>query len=198
MKLTDRDKQLVVWLPTLAVIIGYSWLLASAPHKRIKQLKQQISQAIEKAPRPLDLAEYQAKIAQANRDLAASEAETAKMKADLAAFAGVSTNATHANTAEQIAALFSRHHLTLVEQIPVSIEPGTLSPALQRVVDQSSKTLGANSAVFWQVKLSGNYLDMAAALNDLGNSDLRSILASLNMTDGEQPGTKLWTLVLWM
>jgi outer membrane protein TolC len=198
MKLTDRDKQLVIWLPALVVIIGYFWLMASAPHARIKRLEQQISRAVEKAPRPLDLAGAEANIIQLKRDLAASEADAAKMKANLANLAGVSGNPIQANVAEKVAALLSQHHLVLVEQIPVAAQSATLPPALQRLAAQSQKSLGAGGAGFWQVKLTGNYADMADALDDLAGSDLRAIPAILNMAEGPQPATKLWTLVLWM
>jgi len=198
MKLTDRDKQLVIWLPALVVIIGYFWLMASAPHARIKRLEQQISRAVEKAPRPLDLAGAEANIIQLKRDLAASEADAAKMKANLANLAGVSGKPIQANVAEKVAALLSQHHLVLVEQIPVAAQSATLPPALQRLAAQSQKSLGASGAGFWQVKLAGNYADMADALDDLAGSDLRAIPAILNMAEGPQPATKLWTLVLWM
>ena len=198
MKLTDRDKQLVIWLPALVVIIAYFWLAASAPHARVKRLKLQISQAVEKAPRPLDLAGAEANIIQLKRDLAAGEADMAKMKTNLAALAGISGNPIQANVAEKVAALFSQHHLVLVEQIPMAAQSATLPPALQRLAAQSQKSLGASGAEFWQVKLTGNYADMADALADLAGSQLRAIPAILNMTDGPQPTTKLWTLVLWM
>ena len=198
MKLTDRDKQLVIWLPALVVIIGYFWLAASAPHARIKRLKLQISQAVKDAPRPLDLAEAEANIIQLKRDLAADEADMAKMKTNLAALAGVSGNPIQANVAEKVAALFSQHHLVLVEQIPVAAHSTSLPPALQRLAAQSQESLGASGAGFWQVKLTGNYADMADALDDLAGSELRAIPAILNMADGPQPTAKLWTLVLWM
>jgi len=198
MKLTARDKQLVTWLPALVVIIGYFWLMASAPQARVKRLKQQISQAIEKAPRPLDLAEYEAKLVQLKRDLAAGEAERAKMNTNLAKLAGALGNPNHANVAEDVAALFSRHHLVLVEQSPLAAQPGALPPALHRLAVQSQKSLGAGSAGFWQVKLTGSFLDMAGALEELAGSDLRAIPATLSMAEGPQPSAKLWTLVLWM
>jgi len=197
MKLTARDKQLVIWLPALAVIIGYFWFMAGGPHARVKRLQQQISQAIEKAPRPLDLAEYEAKIIQLQRALAAGGADMAKLKTNLAALAGVSDHPVHATVAEKVTALFSQHHLVLVEQTRVA-QSSALPPALQRLAAQTQKSLGASGAGFWQIKLTGNYVDMADALNELASSELRAIPATLSMTDGPQPTAKLWTLVLWM
>jgi len=194
MKLTARDRKLVIVLPALALVIGYCWRFDGGPNGRIRQLRQQIARARETPISPFDSLQYEAQLAQATRELAAVEAETIKIRSALADPIAPSSN----KAAEQVAALLPRHHLALLEQAGLTTVPKEISPSLQRLATQAGATNGAERAAFWRVKFVGTYLDTVAALDELAAADFRVIPASLMMADGPSQGAKTWTLVLWM
>ena len=194
MKLTARDKKLVIMLPALALVIGYSWIFTSGHNARIRQLRQQIAQARDKSPGPFDIVQYETQLAQSTRELSAVEAESLKARAARTALGATSSN----KAAEQVAALLPRHHLALVEQSELAAAPKEIAPVLQRMAAQFGATKGSDDPAFWRVKFVGTYLDVVAALDELAAAEFRAIPANLTMADGPQPGIKTWTLVLWM
>ena len=194
MKLTARDRKLVIVLPGLALVIGYCWLFDSGPNGRLRQLRQQIARARENPPPPFDTVQYETQLAQATRELTSVEAEIRKIRKALMVPSATSSN----KAAEQVAALLPRHHLALLEQAGLTAVPKEVSPSLLRLAAQVSATNGTDHAAFWRVKFAGTYLDTVAALDELAAADFRVTPACLTMADGPTQGTKTWTLVLWM
>ena len=194
MKLTERDRQLTILLPALALIIGYLMTIETAPAGRIKQLSQQINQARQTSPAPFEIAEYEQRATHAVQELAAVEAEAGKTRPAL----DVLRRPVTGRAAEQVAALLPRHHLALVEQSELETMPKDIAPVLQRLAAQFGTAKGSDDPAFWRVKFVGTYGDVVAALDELAAADSRVIPANLTMADGPQPGIKTWTLVLWM
>jgi hypothetical protein len=194
MKLTDRDKQLVIWMPALALVIGYAMIVASAPNARVKRLRQQVAQARAMTPGQFDVGQYEAQLARFALELTTIKAESAKVQS------AVSIPGSPANirAAEQVAALLPRHHLALIEQSGVAMAPGEVLPVLQRLIVQYGEVKGPDLPAFWRVKFTGTYLDVVAALDELATADYCAVPTNLAMADGPQLGIKTWTLVLWM
>ena len=194
MKITTRDRKLIVVLPALALLIGYCLMYDRAPNERIKQLRQQIARAQATPVSPAEIVRTESKLEKATRELAAAQSETLRLRSAMTTPSATSSN----NAADQVAALLPRHHLSLLEQAGLDKTPGEVSPALRRLAAQSNVTNGMDRTVFWRVKFVGTYLDTMAALDELAAAKFRAIPACMTMTDGPSKGTKTWTLVLWM
>ena len=194
MKMTARDRKLIVVLPALALVVGYCLMYDRGPSGRTRQLLQQIAQAKGTPVPPGDIIRHESQLAQATRELSVAEAETLRLRSAMAAPGATSSN----KAAEQVAALLPRHHLALLEQAGLEKTPGEVGPSLRRLALQVSATNGMDRAVFWRVKFAGTFLDAMAALDELAAADFRAIPACMTMTDGPSKGTKTWTLVIWM
>ena len=194
MKLSDRDWQLAIFMPALAVVIGYLMLFATAPEQQIKQLRAQIMKARQSSPRPSELADCERRAASVGEERAAVEAESGKTQAKLEAL----RKPANGHAAERVAALFPRHRLALLEQVSLPGPPKEAAPALQRMFAAFDPALRADAPAFWRLRFAGAYGDVVAVLDELAAADYWVIPVNLSMSDGSQPGCKTWTLVLWM
>lgn len=194
MKVSQRDKKLVLVLPALAVAIGYCLMFDRSLNARIGVLRKQVISARATPASSGELMRQEATLAEATRTLAAVEEETQKIRGALAdSGASVSNRAS-----EQVAALLTRHRLALIEQAMLTSVPQGINPSLQRLAAQGGVTNGAERAVFWRVKFVGTYPDTVSALDELTTSAPLVIPANLSMADGPNKRTKTWTFVLWM
>ena len=194
MKLTERDRQLAILLPAMALIIGYLMTVAAAPARRIKQLQQQIAQARQTAPGPFEIADYEQQTVRSAQKLAAVEAESGKIRSALDALRRPSSG----RAAEQVAALLPRHRLALLEQSCLAGAPKDAAPAVQRMAAEFNLAASTDGPAFWRLKFVGAYGDVVEVLDELAAADYRVVPVNLTMADGSQPGSKTWTLVLWM
>lgn len=194
MKISARDRKLVVVLPALALVVGYCVVFDRGPNARIRQLRLQVERARGATVSSGDIARAESQLTQATRELAAAEAETDRLRLALADPGATSSN----KAAEQVAALLPRHRLALLEQSGLDKMPNEVSPSLRRLAAQVGATNGVERALFWRVKFVGTYLDAMSALDELAAADFRAVPACMTMTDGPSKGTKTWTLVLWM
>lgn len=195
MKITQRDKKLVLVLPALALAIVYCLAVDRGLNARVRKLRQQVERAQATRASTGELVREEAQLAQAARDLTSVESETQKIRETLET---VSDSAPSNKAPERVAALLPRHRLALIEQAMLTETPPEIGQPLQRFVAQSEGTNGAARAAFWRVKFVGTYPDTVAALDELEKSLPRVIPARLTMSDGPSKKAKMWTLVLWM
>lgn len=194
MKVTQRDKKLVLLLPALAVAIGYCLMVDRGLNARVRQLRSQVARAKAAPASPDELMRHESQLAQTSRELTSAESETQKIRDALA----VSRPAESNQASEQVAALLPRHHLALIEQSLLTAAPQEVGQSIRRLAAQNSETGGVNQAAFWRVKFVGTFPDTLAALDELSTSVPRAVPASLSMSDGPTKRAKMWTLVLWM
>ncbi len=198
-QVSARDRIFLLILPALAIFITYSYVLTKKPNARIKQLTVQLA-AIQRArPSAEAIAQQQAaknaatvRITQARRELdPIRQALNKQMDTWQDRSRRLQAN-------DDLAVLWRRHDLTLIEQSAVPAGEAGVTPLVERLQQQTRTLLNREfGPVLWEVRLEGGFPGMKEALEEISSTDLPVIPVSLDMHRKPQSATKLWTVRLW-
>ena len=198
-QVSARDRIFLLILPALAIFITYSYVLTKKPNARIKLLTTQLAAAQRARPSAEAVAQQQAaknaatlRITQARRELdPIRQALNKQMDTWQDRSRRLQAN-------DDLAVLWRRHNLTLVEQTAVSTNEAGITPLVERLQQQTRTLLNREfGPVLWEVRLEGAFPGMKEALEEISSTDLPVIPVSLDMHRKPQSATKLWTVRLW-
>lgn len=198
-QISARDRIFMLVLPALIIFITYSYVLTKKPNAQIKQLTTQLTTAQRARPSTDAIAQQQAaknaatqRVAQARRELdPIRQALNKQMDTWQDRSRRLQAN-------DDLAVLWRRHDLTLLEQSNVSTNEASITPLVERLRQQTRTLLNREfGPVLWEVRLEGGFTGVKEALEEISSTDLPVIPVSLEMQRKPDATTKLWTVRLW-
>jgi len=202
MKLTERERKLLLILPAVAVLIGYAWYYSVSVRSRGAQAQRDYEAAVAGAVTPSALTAQRMQVAGLQRELKELGEMKARLDREMAA-AGTheDLSAGRIATHQDLTGLFRRHDLQLVEESrpttgTTAALPGSLRAALTRVGLKQADKVGELRVY----KLAGRFLNVLEAVRELADQPAAAgIPLSLTMTAGDTGDDRhTWTLTVWM
>lgn len=198
-QLTQREKQLLMFLPAIFAVIIYFWIFTKEPSKKLKTLMKQVETAERVAPKQRDLEGEMMRGATIQRESQEVQKTLEKIQGELSQYVSAWSNATASvTTGDELSALWRRHDLVLIENVKLNESEVSLSPRMARVAAHLRPALGAGAPHTWEARLQGGYLPLMHALRELGESRLMVLPLSISMTNSPDGATLIWNLKLWM
>lgn len=195
---TPRDKALMIALPSLAVVIGYTLFFAKEPIQRVNALAAKVEATRGQVPSPMALTEAQLRGTQLQQQIQQSENNLVPVKAELSKTTSPGTNNLERLVGnDTLSALWKRNGLILLEQRELEGTAAVLPATLQVLVARSQRLGASRLPNLWEVKIEGTFMQMYSALDELAESDIAAVPIALDM--GEAPGNpvKTWRLRIW-
>lgn len=204
MKLSPRERLLVLLLPSVAVLGSYAWWFNMVQRPRLATLQKDYAAAVAGAVQRITVLEQRAELAKTQREVAALEQRQSDLQRqahDLSC-SYLDPQQRH-HVEEQLTAVFQRHRLRLIEEAPAGKgEAGKLPRALTEAVSRLGPAPTSSSEHVRTFKLSGSFLDLLHAVQDLSESETApGVPIGVNMDEVDQEWqseSRVWTLLVWM
>ncbi|MCL4207048.1 MAG: hypothetical protein KJ000_31585 [Pirellulaceae bacterium] len=204
MKLSPRERLLVLLLPLTIVLAGYAWWFNMFQRPKMAKIQKDHAAASAAAIEPIALMEQRAALAQIRREVQALEDRRAAQRQEAGQLSGTRPDPlqTH-QAAEELTAVFRRHRLKLIEEAPAGRgDAGRLPKALTDAVSRLGPAPPSGSEQVRSFKLSGRFLDLLAAVRELTDDDTPpGVPIGLSMDEVDstwQSENRVWTLLVWM
>ncbi len=204
MKLSQRERLLVLLLPLTVVLGGYAWWFNVFQRPKMAEFQKDHSAAVANAVSPVTLMGQRAALAQAERGFQALEERRISLRQEAGQLSGTRPDPGQTHRAEEeLTAIFQRHRLRLIEEGPAGKgETGKLPKALTDAVARLGPAPPSGSEQVRSFKLSGRFLDLLAAVRDLTADETPpGIPIGLSMDEVDarwQSESRVWTLLVWM
>lgn len=188
-----------MFLPAVLLLIIYFWSFTNKPMMQLRGLVKRINSTRAATPSIAEIANQESRVAQLSSQVRIAQQETEPLRAEVEQLMAPWINPARRGAAsEMIAQLWGRHGMLLQEQTPLVNAEGRLSPTLARLVQHArTAALSQHGPGLWEIKLTGGYLQMLSALQEIASSDLPSVPVSLEMSNTAQRERKHWKLALW-
>jgi len=202
MKLNQREKLVVLLLPTLVIFAGYGWFFFQPKFAAWKTAHNAVADALSKAPALQDkVLLTQAKVSLANRRLQKLESDKkAAMKAwDLAA-AHCTDSGLRNERIEKVNGLLAHRGLRVIEDAEAEAgKDGKVAPAVEGLCKELASMSAQLKPQLRKVRMMGTYLDVLGALDDLANREMVAIPVGLMMKEAHlDHNVREWVLLVWI
>lgn len=219
MKLTEREKSILPFLPVVAILLSYAWWFTVVQRPKARAAQEAYRQAIAKQVHPIDLMRRQSEVDALSRDVASLEKQKADLDRSVAEMTGTKAPSLRHAHNKALNELLERHHLRLVEESPVSQGRGAKLPKsvsdvlgrLTQAAQIASSGKGAKvgppgqtpvekNAQVRSLRFTGRFADVLAAIRELSqNQDPPGIPIALSMAETNLlTELRHWTLLVWM
>jgi hypothetical protein len=202
MKLSDRERLVVLWLPLALILGGYTWWFNLVQRPRINQVEKVYREIAAKPVSAAEVLTFQARVTQLTHELDALAQQKSRLQAEAAEITGRVVDPRKRILAEQqLSDLFRQHGLQVLEQGPAKQAgdlklPKAVTDALGRFGEVNREKLG--QVLCW--RLAGRFADVRTAVQELARQEappgiaIGLIMAEADVTvSGRQ-----WTLFVWM
>lgn len=196
---TQREKALLIVLPALAIFIVYTLVFAKAPIQRLKVLQSQVDATRIKLPRPHEIPEAEAKIAEWQQRIAEADTQLVEIRTTLSRIAVSGTNNLERLTGgEDLSALWRRYGLVLLEQHETAEGAEALPVPLQNAASKAQRFRASRVARLWEIRLTGSFWQLQSALGELAESAIPAMPVALEMSESPLGGAvKSWRIRVW-
>lgn len=198
-QVSDRDRAIMLGLPALLILILYGYVLTKNSSVRIRQLTAQVAAAERARPGSEAIAQQIAARASITQRLEQARKELEPVRLALnRQMDAWQDRSRRLQANDDLAILWRRHDLTLLEQSVVPPTEAGLTPLIERLQQQTRTLLNREfGPSLWEVRLEGSFPGIQQALQEISSTDLPVIPVSLEMQRKPQTSTKLWTVRLW-
>jgi hypothetical protein len=206
-KLTNRDKVLVLIVPAIFIVGGYAWWINSAggKQKEVSRLRDEIDKAIKAAPPAGAIEKEQARVMELRAGVRQLETALALDKSGWDSFVGQVFNpATRQERVGKLNALLHSFGLTLLGDEPADVAAAAGSASRpSAALEAFGKAIGERSPQFkptmWRIRLYGRYPNLVRALNRLADGETLCVLIGLTMAEWDiNAPAQEWTLLVWI
>ncbi|HEX4149908.1 MAG TPA: hypothetical protein VHY20_13010 [Pirellulales bacterium] len=202
---TDREKLLLLALPTILILVFYAYKLSDL-NGRSKAAENGLAAAKKSQPVPAQVAAQQKQIAELNQQLAdaekkTKEQETAWQKLQTARSTGTTGRV---EAIERLTTLLNENKLRLRDCEPADASGGNgaqtkLPKELERVATLLAENRPELKPQLWRVRFSGSYVNVLLALESLRVSEPLAIPIHVQMGEAKlTTQERSWTLHLWI
>jgi hypothetical protein len=202
MKLTDRERLVLLLLPPALVLGGYSWWFNLFERPKLNQVEKEHRDVAAKQVSPAEVLQHQAVAARLQREVEELTDQKRRLQAEAAEIAGnVGEPAKRITAAHELTELFRRHGLHVVEEglakqgTDLKL-PKSVTDAIGRLGTVSRERLGQVRC--W--RLAGRFADLRAAMQELAQQSAPpGIPVGLTMAEADVTvPQRHWTLFVWM
>ena len=212
MKLTEREKILVLVFPAFLIFAGYIWIFGSSSQRELTNIRGQLAKTQAEAATPRQVWQQQTRLKQLSREI--EKARTAKddLQTQADELCGrMTVSRRDMGAIDALTALFERYNLRLMDEVPVdggeaggmaiSLEEATRR--LQEALDepQAGSQPKRRSATYVttavtrrasgtksepnlrRLRFYGRFLDVLRALNELAEDENQAIPVSIAMEE---------------
>lgn len=202
MKLTERDKVLVLVVPAFMVAAAYGWLVMPGKRDELKRAETSLERARAAAPSASQLFAEQAALTGLSAQIDRQQKELLATRERWHAAVGRCADPARRNERiQKLTGLLARCELSFVEdtETPDGGKDHKLSPALEGLTQQIAKLSGNQKPQLRRVRFLGRYLDVHKALGELNRGEVLAIPVGLTMKEAP-PATdrQEWTLLVWI
>jgi hypothetical protein len=190
---TQREKLLILIVPSLAVLAIYVNWFAMPLQKDIDNANNQLNGLKSKVGSPVVLVQKGARLVQLNNEVKQLQEQQVELERDWKTLAGV--DGPRSPKIEQLTDLLRLHGLSVIEQTLETGKDGTVSVALDPVV----KRMGDRKPQLWRFRVRGTYASMFQALKELTKGE--PAVTPLGLTMKEAPlysDVREWSLMVWI
>ena len=201
MKLTDREKVIVLLLPAAVVLGAYAWYFAYSLRPKVNEARAAYKSAVAGQVHPGQLQQERAALDEARKELARMTAAHAQLKREAATLAGQLNNpGVRLEAVAQLTTLLQRHRLRLIDDSAEAQGANKLPQALRDSVARLGSDGNAFNAQIRCLQLAGSYRDLLGAVAELASqADSPAVPVALNMADVDPDvEERVWTLWVWM
>ncbi len=204
MTLTARDKVLVLFLPAILIGAGYGFWFNARKLDEFAKLQRALADAQTAMPTPTQVLERKARLQQVVPEVRDLEAKNGRERDRWQALVGRCADTTGRNERlEQLTRLLADFDLDLLEGGPADVGKPNHEVKAPASLDALAKQIGespnGHKPQSWRLRLSGNYLDLARALDRLAGGDLMVIPIGLTMKEARsRDGRREWVLLMWI
>jgi len=202
MKLTDREKIVVLLAPLAIVLGGYGWWYNVFQRPKMQTAERDYEAAVAAQVKPLDMLEQQTRKKLLDRELDAIKKQKAQLDSLAATAAGHEADPVRRIEAEkQLGDLLRRHGLQLVEEgLAAQASQNKLPGSLAEAVGRFGKPTTARTAQVRRLRLSGTFMNVLAAVRELAALEAPpGVPISLSMSEADsQADYRTWTLLVLM
>jgi len=197
-KVTPRDKALLIALPSLAIFIGYTLAYAKPPIVRLRALMAQVEVTRAKVPKPNEIPDAEARVASLQREIQRTDLNIQQVRGHMSRIAVTGANNQERLVGvEELSALWKRKGLILLEQREIDEGSSILPVPLQTLVAKAQRMGPSRLPKLWELRLTGTFLELREALEELAASEIPAIPLSMDMAESIGTPVKSWTLRLW-
>jgi hypothetical protein len=203
-KLTNRDKVLLVVLPAIVIAGGYGYWINSSTGRQaeLTRLQKSVEDANRSAPTQEELLAARSQFNTANYAARKLETELAQEKQRWESSGGQVFNpATRNERVGRLNNVLVRHGLALLADAPA--DGGTTELKPPPALEAFAKSLAEKSPQAkpkpWRVRLYGSYPDVMKALTELAEGEALCVPIGLTMKEWDigKPAQE-WTLLVWI
>lgn len=219
MKLTEREKSLLPFLPVVAILLGYAWWFTIVQRPKVRAVQEDHRQAIAKQVRMTELLQRQRDAKTLEKEVADMEKKKTGLDQSVAQFTGVKPSVLRHSQNKALNELLDRHRLKLIEESPVSRGneaklPKSVTDVLGRLAQSAqgpstgkatktpvdSQISVIKSAQVRSLRFTGRFADVLAAIRELSqHPDPPGIPIALSMAEADYlTELRQWTLLVWM
>ena len=202
MKMTDRERIVLLLLPVAVILAGYAWWFNIFYRHKVQAAERDYAVAVAAQVKPLDLMAQRAGNAKTQREVADLEKQKAKLEGQAAALCGktvIPAERIHADS--QLVELLRRHQLQVIEAGPAvkggeAKLPKSLVEAIGRLGSASHDKTGQVRCL----RLTGRFMDVLLAVQELSQTEASPVIPiSLTMAEADLAAdARQWTLLVWM
>jgi hypothetical protein len=205
MKLSDREKLLLLVAPVAVILAGYASWFNLFERAKLQAILSAHEAAVAGEPKPFELRSETARNAALARDVARWVKQKQELEARADAALGQAVDPQwRIQAGGQLTALFSAHGLQVLHEEPAvtrteSKLPRSLAMALARLGKGRSRKTSESTQVR-RLQLVGRYVDLMEAVEELAQADNPpGVPIRLAMAEADADAdVRSWTLWVWM
>jgi hypothetical protein len=200
MKLTERERSMVLVLPAVVIVAGYAWWYSYSQRPQLNAARAAYQDAVNKQVSPSQLFQQRAANESAQRRLEQLQAHKQDLDQQAEALAGgLADPGRRLDAVSRLTGLLARHGLQLRDDTQESHgqkPPKALAEAVARVRPDKQE-LGGHVRC---LQLAGTFADVRRAVRELAQqSDAGLFPLALSMAEADPDGDdRSWTLWIWM
>ena len=196
----DRDKVLMLILPSLVVILGYGFFFLRGKVEASNSLAEGLVKAEAEAPSPARLADARQQKAGLQKEIAGLQSDIATLHKKWQNEAGCCARASRRNErVAKLTGLLSRFQMNILEDAEADpAKDGKLSTSLDWMGQHLAQMSDNQKPQLRCIRFQGRYADVQRALTEMSQGEVLAIPLALSMKTIEDAQRREWTMLVWI
>jgi len=201
MKTSNRDKILILFLPSLLVAVLYWQWIASPLGAEVTKASKELAALKSRPPAEPLIMMKTAQVSKLHEELAQCQKDKQQLEAQWQALAGINHGTgRRPDKIETLTAVLNQYGLIILEQAQAETSkdanlPGGLNAVVQRLKD----TAGPRKPEVWRYRVQGSYAGLLRVLHQLSSGEAAVVPLSVTMKETDlHSDVREWTLLLWI
>jgi acyl-CoA thioesterase len=203
MKLTNRDRVLVIFLPAMIVLLVYGVFHFMGPSRTQARLSVELDKLRTREPAPAQVQQALMQAYQGEKQMTESRARLKSAEDQWRQRTTPPTSGERRpDRLSQLLAILKKRGVHVSDHAAASASGGNevrLSPTQEKLASQMVEQGGKQPPQVWRFQLVGTYTNILHTLRELSESEPLAIPLGLTMKSPEGTTShRVWTLLLWI